>query len=778
MVVDQHARGVVGRCVSVLTRGLLRRRSLRSVSRAAGAWQHQPYLGALARRAAHGRLATVAAHPVVHRPAQAQPFGRDGVGVEAAATVAHEHLDLGALDLGVDVDPVGAGVPGGVEHRLAGGAYERVDVAVERGVGRPRPPRPARRAPPRPRRRRRRAGRRRSAGSPSGASVPHWSPNSQARSSRSCLRARVATRRSSPAWRCSRASVCSTESCRCAATSARSCARTRSDRSAPSSRTSRTTHGPSSRATPASASTSAITTSSSSDHPADCATSTDTAATTRALPSDEPGDRPAAVGAEHQPEHAAARATGRPSGPAAPGRPATTPAPPRPRRSAAGTTRCPIDAGVRGRASPRPARATTSATAWPPSPGPTCRPPRGAAGRRPAALPDGRFESRGGVAGSSGQTCCGSSRHSSAYASTPAPPRPTPTTSAIRTASTLTPRCSARPAATPASIRPSSGRAARRYVTPGRGAGPAGGAADVVTPRCSHTRGRRGPSAATLRLPPACARGLLRCRPGSTPMVARPGRRPRWPAWKRRLQVPMAGTASTPAPSRASIPRLRTVLELRRPVDDRMVAGVCTGLARYLRLDPVVVRVLLATLAVVGGLGLILYGTVWLLTPEEGSDRAPLGRVDDLAPGGTRTVVLLVAGLLAVAAIVGPGVLWWGPWPVLVVVGLVAWLLLRDRGRGGDVSAAAAAASPGRRPRHRARHRPTAPTSTVATHDRAPPRRRPRPRRRPLPARRPRCRCRARPAPRRPTAASGRTGRRPSVAAPHRRDGGARTAAG
>jgi phage shock protein PspC (stress-responsive transcriptional regulator) len=128
--------------------------------------------------------------------------------------------------------------------------------------------------------------------------------------------------------------------------------------------------------------------------------------------------------------------------------------------------------------------------------------------------------------------------------------------------------------------------------------------------------------------------------------------------------------------------RLRTVLELRRPVDDRMVAGVCTGLARYLRLDPVVVRVLLASLSVVGGLGLILYGTVWLLTPDEGSDRAPLGRVDDIAQGGTRTVVLLVAAALGVAAIVGPGVLWWGPWPGLVAVGFVAWLLLRDRGAG------------------------------------------------------------------------------------------------
>jgi phage shock protein PspC (stress-responsive transcriptional regulator) len=149
----------------------------------------------------------------------------------------------------------------------------------------------------------------------------------------------------------------------------------------------------------------------------------------------------------------------------------------------------------------------------------------------------------------------------------------------------------------------------------------------------------------------------------------------------------MDETTTAPPPDAAfDASRLRTVLELRRPVDDRIVAGVCTGLARYLRLDPVVVRVLLATLSVVGGLGLIAYGTVWLLTPQEGSDRAPLGHVDALHRGGTRTVVLLLAAVLAVTAIVGPGVLWWGPWPGLVVVGVVAWLLIRDRdpGRGPD----------------------------------------------------------------------------------------------
>ena len=66
---------------------------------------------------------------------------------------------------------------------------------------------------------------------------------SHARSSRSWRRASAATSRGSSARFCTSASVCSTESCRCAATSARSCERIRAARSAVSPRTSRSHHG-------------------------------------------------------------------------------------------------------------------------------------------------------------------------------------------------------------------------------------------------------------------------------------------------------------------------------------------------------------------------------------------------------------------------------------------------------------------------------------------------------------------------------------------------------
>ena len=61
-------------------------------------------------------------------------------------------------------------------------------------------------------------------------------------------------------------------------------------------------------------------------------------------------------------------------------------------------------------------------------------------------------------------------------------------------------------------------------------------------------------------------------------------------------------------------------LPLCRPIQDRMLAGVAAGLARYLGVDVTVVRIVLAVLAIVGGLGVPLYLAGWLLIPEEGAE--------------------------------------------------------------------------------------------------------------------------------------------------------------
>jgi signal transduction histidine kinase len=52
--------------------------------------------------------------------------------------------------------------------------------------------------------------------------------------------------------------------------------------------------------------------------------------------------------------------------------------------------------------------------------------------------------------------------------------------------------------------------------------------------------------------------------------------------------------------------------QLRRSDDDRVVAGVCAGIAHELGVDPTLVRLVFAVLALAGGAGIVLYGAAFL----------------------------------------------------------------------------------------------------------------------------------------------------------------------
>jgi phage shock protein PspC (stress-responsive transcriptional regulator) len=62
--------------------------------------------------------------------------------------------------------------------------------------------------------------------------------------------------------------------------------------------------------------------------------------------------------------------------------------------------------------------------------------------------------------------------------------------------------------------------------------------------------------------------------------------------------------------------------QLRRSGDDRMLAGVAGGIARYLNADVTLVRVIIAVLALCTGPGAALYLAAWLLIPADGDDQS------------------------------------------------------------------------------------------------------------------------------------------------------------
>ena len=123
---------------------------------------------------------------------------------------------------------------------------------------------------------------------------------------------------------------------------------------------------------------------------------------------------------------------------------------------------------------------------------------------------------------------------------------------------------------------------------------------------------------------------------------------------------------------RATRDDIRDLARLRRTTGpDKKIAGVAGGLARHLDVDPLILRVALVVLVFFGGAGLIVYAACWLLVPEDGDQRAPFN-FDDR----TRTVALVIAGVIATLALVGDTMGGYGfPWP-LAVIALVVLLVV------------------------------------------------------------------------------------------------------
>jgi phage shock protein PspC (stress-responsive transcriptional regulator) len=64
------------------------------------------------------------------------------------------------------------------------------------------------------------------------------------------------------------------------------------------------------------------------------------------------------------------------------------------------------------------------------------------------------------------------------------------------------------------------------------------------------------------------------------------------------------------------------VREVERPVEGRLLAGVCAALARRWTLDVTLLRLAFLVLALGSGLGLLLYLVLWVLLPNEDAGRS------------------------------------------------------------------------------------------------------------------------------------------------------------
>src|SRR5215216_2135821 len=125
---------------------------------------------------------------------------------------------------------------------------------------------------------------------------------------------------------------------------------------------------------------------------------------------------------------------------------------------------------------------------------------------------------------------------------------------------------------------------------------------------------------------------------------------------------PPGATQTLPPPGPGSGPPPGAVRRLTRRTDNRIIAGVASGIADYLGIQPWLVRIAFVVMVPFGGFGALAYLIAWLLVPVAGSRESLASGVLHRPPSGWRSylgvALILLAVVILASAFSDPQVIW------------------------------------------------------------------------------------------------------------------------
>ncbi len=123
--------------------------------------------------------------------------------------------------------------------------------------------------------------------------------------------------------------------------------------------------------------------------------------------------------------------------------------------------------------------------------------------------------------------------------------------------------------------------------------------------------------------------------------------------------------------------------KLERNTKNKVIAGVCSGLADYFEIDTAIMRVLFAFVFFIAGSGLLIYLILWIALPARRDD-SPYNQAYDTASsaGDSETnlprrahqgsmiggLILILLGVLFLLGNLIPRFNWHTYWPVILIV--------------------------------------------------------------------------------------------------------------